>query len=383
MKKVFLLSFIFLFGFTLSACTVTEDPLECDQNQEIVDGECVDIDEEPCEDGVLDEDGNCVIEEEPMPESTTVTINGRQFLVNDELFTIQGVCWNPVPKGAQHPQGLDFAGFAELDSNLMKEAGINVVRTYEPITDLEVLDTLYQNGIYVINTVFPYGLNSVESAVAHVNATKDHPAIIMWAIGNEWNYNGIYANLSFTDSVTKLNEVAAAIKVASPDIPITTIYGGVPSKQTIDAMPDVDIWGLNIYAGLFFGTVFNDWPSLSTKPMYMAEYGADAFNANTGAVDLDAQELATRNLTQAILNNNAADDPDNVAIGGTIFEWADEWWKDGSGNPFIQDTGGIAPGGGPYPDETFNEEFWGIVDIDRNPRPAYYVLQELFGADDE
>jgi hypothetical protein len=39
----------------------------------------------------------------------------------------------------------------------MAELGINVVRTYEPLLDRDVLDQLWAAGIRVIDSVYPYG----------------------------------------------------------------------------------------------------------------------------------------------------------------------------------------------------------------------------------
>jgi len=310
--------------------------------------------------------------------ASKVEVQGTQIYVDGEAFCIKGVCWNPVPKGGSHPEDLNFVDFAEIDSQLMSEAGINVVRTYEALTDKKVLDILYSKGIYVINTVYIYGGNSVETAVDNVNLVKDHPAILMWCLGNEWNYNGLYVNDSFDVCINKINEAAALIKAEDSVHPTATVYGGIPDENTINQIPDIDIWGLNVYGGLNFGSTFNAWAKQSDKPMFMAEYGADAWDTSQESLNLKAQAYATRVLTEELMENSSADNADNVCLGGTIFEFADEWWKDSNGSPSEQDAGGIAPGMGPYPDNTFNEEYWGICDIDRNTRPAYDELKKLF-----
>merc|ERR1712170_189084 len=84
---------------------------------------------------------------------------------------------------------------------------------------------------------------------------------------------------------------------------------------------------------------------------------------------------ATKELTREIVERSSATGGD--VLGGFLFEFNDEWWKDGAGSNWAHDVGGIAPGGGPYPDKTFNEEWWGIVDIDRNPRAAYWEYRAV------
>lgn len=315
----------------------------------------------------------------PLTEGV-ITLDGTRLLVNGEPLHLRGVCWNPVPKGAGHPEGLDYRGFASIDLPLMQAAGINAVRTYEPITDVAVLDQLAEAGIYLLNSIYPWGGSDVSVVTERVQATRDHPAVLMWVLGNEWNYNGLYVDLPHAQALARLNEAAALVRAADDTRPIMTIYGELPSPSVIQAMPEIDVWGINAYRGISFGDLFSQWQARSSKPMLLAEYGADAYNANVDAYDPVSQADATRALTREIVDNGSAFDASKACVGGTLFEWADEWWKDSSGSPSAQDVGGIAPGGGPHPDATFNEEWWGIVDIDRVPRPAYTVLQEIFSA---
>jgi hypothetical protein len=306
-----------------------------------------------------------------------ITVDGRRLLVDGVPLELHGVCWNPVARGKSPPA--DYTGFAAQDIALMRAAGINAIKTYDVITDRGVLDQLADAGIWVLMTVYAYGGDAEDVATQRADPIKDHPAILMWLVGNEWNYNGLYTGVAFNDARDRLQRIAAALHQLDPGRPVATVYGELPDAATVTSMPDVDVWGLNIYRGISFGDLFDRWPERGATPMFLSEYGADAWDARNGGMENDqAQADATLALTQEILDHSAARSDTAVTLGGTVFEWADEWWKDSQGSADQHDVGGSAPGGGPYPDQTFNEEWWGIVDIDRNPRPAYDQLRSLY-----
>ena len=158
---------------------------------------------------------------------------------------LRGVCWNPVPVGERHPEGLDYAGFAARDVPLMAQLGINVVRTYEPLLDRAVLDALWAAGIRVIDSVYPYGGAEPSVVIERVRAVADHPAILYYSVGNEWNYNGLYVGLSHDEALARVADAARLIHAEDPRHLVATIYGELPSTETIELLNDIDVWGIN------------------------------------------------------------------------------------------------------------------------------------------
>jgi len=298
-------------------------------------------------------------------------VRGRQLLVKGVPVHLKGVCWNPVRKGGTHPKDLDFRGFVASDAELMSRAGINVIRTYEAITDSEVLDVLWSKRIFVFNTVYDWGGEPIKVVAERVNAVKNHPAILAWVVGNEWNYNGLYVNLPFPQALNRVRAVVDLIKQNDGTHPVATVHGETPSAETLTQLSNVDIWGINRYSGISFGKLFEQWAKLSDLPFFLGEYGADAYDARRGVVDEEDQASAVEALTTQIVKASSVHKP-GVCVGGFLFELADEWWKDGSGDPQAHDIGGVSPGGGPFPDFTFNEEWWGIVRMDGRLRKAFW-----------
>jgi len=152
-----------------------------------------------------------------------------------------------------------------------------------------------------------------------------------------------------------------------------------------DLCPSVDFWGLNIYRGVSFGNLFSQWSSITAKPMFFSEYGTDAYHSTfldilDGAEDEPAQAAYNRGLWKEIMANLSALKLPGVCLGGTVFEWDDEWWKaraeDGASGDVQENLGYF----GGQPDSFANEEWFAIVAVDRRLRQSYAYFQSDFEA---
>jgi hypothetical protein len=316
---------------------------------------------------------------------------------------MRGICYSPVREGGTFPEDLIFnkpsksdLAVIESDFKMMHEAGINTIRSYVPMTDTRILDLLTK---YELRTIVPVGSTSQVSP-SMIQSTllllKNHPSTLIWEVGNEWDLNYFYSKtldpnnpegIGFTGSLKLLEKYTKYIKSLDTTHPVSTGISAQILKNPlfwkyIAQLSSLDLFGMNVYDGLSFGDRFAQWASQSGKPLYIGECGADAFNAIYNSEDDAAQEIATRSLITEIKHNLSALNNNHVLVGGCLFEWNDEWWKDSHGSVATHDNGGIGSAeGGPYSDYVFNEEWWGVVDIDRHPRPAYATLKELYSKD--
>jgi beta-galactosidase/beta-glucuronidase len=305
-----------------------------------------------------------------------VSISDRQILVNNSPYIIKGVCYHPVPKGS------DQRSFVNLkqDLELMLEAGINTIRVYSPIKDKAVLDEIDAAGLKVI-IGFGYnqeGYYDILSGtfIDYVNTFKNHNSILFWELGNEYNYHPEWFEGDIRNWYKALNNAAALIHQNDHLHPVATAHGELPDSLALTSSPNIDVWGMNVYRWDNPESIFPQWSAISTKPMYLSEAGADSYmSISKAGYEMGENEKAQADATATILN--ATFNNQQVCSGITLFAFVDELWK--AGNNDQLDPGGWAPNssGVPY-DGAPNEEYWGIVNINRDKKEAFHVVREIY-----
>jgi hypothetical protein len=353
---------------------------------------------------------------------TSVTVSNRQLFVNGSRFAMKGVVYAPVPIGDDSrttvPKGdyftIPYNSIYSRDLSLIRQMGANTVRilNWGSMADHnDFLDKAYNNGadaIYVIaGYSIPSGLDIDPASPVNVREQikadfrrmvslhKDHSAILMWAIGNDLNASFMYGT-QLNDLFSLINEMAteAHAEEGSQYHPVSVVLSDENFMSLVTtyeaSTAEFDIWGINAYRGISFGTLFSDFKAASSKPLVVLEYGIDAFDAVHGD---EYERLGTSYQGEyaASLWNEMTVNTD-VCIGGTIMEYSDEWWKGAmstdsgcsDASPSIHGTCGNTTLS--HPDSYANAEWWGIMRIAVNgansyivePRSIYHRLQSLW-----
>jgi hypothetical protein len=200
----------------------------------------------------------------------------------------------------------------------------------------------------------------------------------MWTLGNEQNYQN--GNNPYWYSLAQELAIIAYNIEGENYHPVSINNGNVFNIGNASLNADdpsltyVDLWATNIYEYDFTNS-FNTFRSKSQKPIVITEFGIDALDNRINVEYEQTQAEYDSTNWQQILSNS------DVCVGGTVFEYTDEWWKDT--DPNSHNNGGYNTGA--HPDGYSNEEWWGLIRVtpDANgdgmdewtPRLAYYMFQ--------
>ncbi len=319
-------------------------------------------------------DINAMIEE-PVVSGEIYTKGGRVY-VNDEFFYIKGIAY-----GINYPGCLGGMGgyyrippeVFEKDFQMMRESGINCIRTYEPLPP-EILDLAEKYNIMVIeNIVYPGDWtnfksndelkNLQEEALRIVKRDKGRKCILMWSVWNDapfaWGKHGgnVVKRYGFEGVNSFLKGIYDAVKEADPDHLVTAsnMLGHIGTDVGFDFL---DVIGLNAYIGghgQWLG-VAKAREAVTTIHDISVKYNKPVVIMETGYSTYINEELQYEVLKSQIEITN------EHTAGIIIFQWSDGWWK--AGEPSVLDD--------------HIEEHWGIVTGYRDPKPGYKAISELF-----
>jgi len=359
------------------------------------------------------------------------------LVVDGKPFIVRGACYSPVPVGENHLYNWwgNPAKPWMIDGKLMKEAGINTIRVYEPGDNpsqvKQAASDLYDNyGIYTLmghglgfwdyphaNYADPaFQLRMKKEVYQMVKTYKDTPGILAWVLGNEANYSfdgrinpwstpeldAIKSRYDRKLAKAKiyysfLNDLAKIVKKVDPTRPVGFGNGELGSIEVAkEYCPDFDFVGIIIYRGKSFGSLFRQLKTKCGKPCIIIEFGCDSYNADLKKPDEDSQALFLKSLWSEVEANTYAGTGEGNALGGCVFEWNDEWWKyrpDRPGEWSVHNTEAGWSNGSYYYDIeakdnlNMNEEWWGIVSLSpekedgvnkRIPKKSYYELKKIW-----
>jgi hypothetical protein len=214
-------------------------------------------------------------------------------------------------------------------------AGGNSVRTWGADDIDERLDAAHALGLSVTVGIwlgherhgFDYDdATQVRKQLEHARQTvlryKDHPAVLLWGIGNEMEGFGAGDNPAIWKAV---NEIAAMVKKLDPSHPTMTVtadLGGGRIHGVRKLCPAIDIHGINSYGGAL--TVAKRYRAGgATKPYVLTEFGPtgvweipkNEWGAPTEPTSTEKGAFYRRSYESGVIG------APGLALGSYVFVW--------------------------------------------------------------
>lgn len=278
-----------------------------------------------------------------------IQVTAEGLFLNGEKIRVAG--FNRVGDSNQYGN-TEPDSLVRTDIDLMKSAGAVMSRLMHVPQAPKLLDYLDEKGMLIYCEVPVWGGGDPEMKPNNpvtkqwlremIDRDYNHPCIIGWSMGNE--LSGQYAYVaSMAEYVrTKLDSSRLVGYVSNT-------AGEVGYNPKNDPVTVSDIAMINKYGGpvAFAGppaTVRNRWPD---KPIFFSEYGVRQIGPSPNARIPQIDEVW------------ATIEKQPYVIGGALWSFND--YRSGFKN---------TPASG-------NRE-WGVVDIDRHPKGAYWQIRKLY-----
>ncbi|HEY8783893.1 MAG TPA: glycosyltransferase [Mucilaginibacter sp.] len=283
-----------------------------------------------------------------------VYVKGKLLYFNNKKFYIKGVTYGtfaPQIDGFQYPDEVTIA----KDFSLMAQNGITCVRVYT-VPPLYLLDVALKYNLKVMvglpweqHITFLDTEERQKDIIKRVQdgaiLCKQHPAVLCYAIGNEIPASIVrwYGKKPIEDFLKRLYY---AVKEIDPASLVT--YVNFPTTEYLElSFLDFDCFNVYLETPEKFSAYIARLHNLSgDRPLVLAEIGLDSMRNGS---EKQAETLEWQ--IKMVFAKGCA--------GIFIFAWTDEWWRGGS---------------------SIDDWDFGIVDRDRNPKPALYTVKETMAS---
>ncbi len=243
--------------------------------------------------------------------------DGYQLLRNGQPFFVKGAC------GTTHLRELAMAGG-------------NSIRTYGPG---QVLDEAHKYGLTVLvglNVAKPrFGFDyhnreavarQLEKARQDVLKYKDHPAVLMWALGNEY-LSGPPQDRSLI--LQAVNDMAQMIKQTDPNHPVITVLAGAGNQLNAlnTCCPALDAVGINTYGGLL--TLGENVAKTGWKrPWIVTEFGPIGYwEAPKTSWRMPLEDNSSLKAEFYLRAYRQTIEPQSACLGSYVFLWGQKQEK--------------------------------------------------------
>lgn len=203
------------------------------------------------------------------------------------------------------------AGYSHLD--MLNYCGGNTIRTWDTTNLAAILDSAQRHNIAVVAGLPLYNSNHIRNYYSDpaemdllyqkmhdvVSRHKQHPALLMWCLGNELNY--FYKPED--DFFIAFNRIVNMIHTEDPNHPVTTAllnFGKKSIYNVKDKIPDLDIISINTYGRL--SSLKNDLENFSwywDGPFMIGEWGINGYwESDSTAWGAPIEDTSTKKAEQ-------------------------------------------------------------------------------------